>query len=132
MPTLKFRCIKECFEQNKRFKIGAEYPPAWVDAGLMPTLPHCFVRAEDYDDAIRNKQTQNQGKITSAGSDPRPTAVLIEELSKYLGKIPATWNRSRIWMELKTRELAESKTEPERRKPGRPPVQQAAKTEQAA
>lgn len=130
MPTLRFRCIKECFEQNKRFKVGAEYPPAWVDAGLMPTLPHCFVKAEDYDDAIRNKQSQNQGKIVSAGSDPRPTAVLIEELTKYLGKIPSNWNRSRIWMELKTRELAESKTEPGKRKPGRPPASQAA-TDQA-
>jgi hypothetical protein len=131
MPTLKFRCIKECFEQNKRFKVGAEYPPAWVDAGLMPTLPHCFVKAEDYEDTLRQKK-ESFGKITSAGSDPRPTAILIEELTKYLGKIPATWNRSRIWRELITREMAESKTEPEKRKPGRPPAQPAVKTEQVA
>jgi hypothetical protein len=117
MAAQHYRCIKECFAYNKRFKKGQEFPMAWIDNGYTPP-EKWFVRAEDYDDTIRRNDPV--GKIVSAAYDPRPTAVLIESLSKYMGDIPKTWNRKHIWMELNRRESAESKTDPGPRKPGRP------------
>lgn len=117
MATQKWRCIKECFKYNKRFKKGQEFPLAWIDNGYAPP-EDCFVKEEDYEDVVRKKDPV--GKIVSAAYDPRPTALLIELLSKYMGDIPKTWNRKQIWMELIRRESAESKTEPGPRKPGRP------------
>jgi hypothetical protein len=119
MATQRWRCIKKagCFAYNKRFKLGQEFPLEWIDNGYAP--PHdWFVKAEDYDDAIRKNEFV--GRIVSAGSDPRTTAVLIDALSKYMGDIPKTWNRAQIWRTLIARELAESKTDTGTRKPGRP------------
>jgi pectin methylesterase-like acyl-CoA thioesterase len=90
---------------------------AWLDAGYKPP-EQWFVKAEDYEDTIRVNNPV--GKITSAGEDPRPTKVLIESLSKYMGEIPANWNRAKIWGALIAREMAESRSEPGPRKPGRP------------
>jgi hypothetical protein len=45
---------------------------------------------------------------------------LIDSLSKYMGDIPKNWNRAQIWRTLIAREMAESKTDPGPRKPGRP------------
>lgn len=89
----------------------------WLDSGYKPP-EQWFVRSEDYEDTIRKNDPV--GKITSAGMDPRPTKTLIEELGKRMGDIPKTWNRAKIWGELVARELAESRSEPGARKPGRP------------
>lgn len=129
MATQRWRCIKKagCFAYNKRFKLGQEFPLEWIDNGYEPPQDW-FVRAEDYEDAIRKNEFV--GKIVSAGSDPRPTVVLIEELHKYMGDVPKTWNRAQIWRTLIAREIAgakshpaESNTVPGPRKPGRPAIQ---------
>ena len=117
MAVQHYRCVKECFAYNKRFKKGQEFPMAWIDNGYTPP-EKWFVRSEDYDDFVR--KADPVGKIVSAGYDKRSSAELIEALSKYMGEIPKTWNRRQIWMELHRREAAESKTEPGPRKPGRP------------
>jgi len=116
MATRKYRCFRECFAYNKRFKKGEFFPPLWLENGYKPQDEY-FVLAEDYDDAIRTVVKQGR-QIVSAGDDPRPTAVLVEELKKYM-EVPKDWNRKRIWMALVSRDNAEAKTEP-RRGPGRP------------
>ena len=117
MAAKRYRCIKECFAYNKRFKKGAEFPMNWIDNGYTPP-EKWFVLAEDYDDACRKNEPV--GKIVSAAQDPRTSQALIDALSKYMGDIPKNWNRKQIWMELIRRENAESKTDPGPRKPGRP------------
>jgi hypothetical protein len=117
MATQRFKCIKECFCYNKRFKKGAEFPMAWLDNGYTPP-PAWFVPEQDYADVIRKNQFPE--KITSAGSDPRPTAVLIDALHKYMGDVPKTWKRSQIWGALIARESAEARSETNKKGPGRP------------
>jgi hypothetical protein len=117
MATQHYRAIRECFAYNKRFKKGAEFPLVWLDAGYIPP-PQWFVKSEDYDDVVRKDEPV--GKIVSAAEDPRSSKQLVEDLEKYMTPVPKDWNRKRIWMELKRREMAESKTDTGVRKPGRP------------
>lgn len=112
----KYRCLKECFSYNKRFKRGEYFPIAWLENKYEPPKEY-FVLAEDYDDAVRAMERSSR-QIFSAGDDPRPTVELVAELKRFM-EVPKDWNRKRIWMALKSRENAEAKTEP--RKPGRPP-----------
>ncbi len=116
MATKKFRCFKECFAYNKRFKKGEFFPVLWLDSGYVPQ-PEYFIAAEDYEDFMRT-QVKASRTIYSAADDPRTTAMLVEGLSKFMGDIPKDWNRKRIWAALKQRENAEVRTE--KRGPGRP------------
>ena len=116
MATKKYRCFKECFAYNKRFKAGEMFPLLWIDNGYTPPVEY-FVPDDEYDDFIRTKGNAVR-TVYSAADDPRPTALLIEALARFM-EIPKDWNRKRIWMALKQREMAELKTEP--RRPGRPP-----------
>lgn len=116
MATQKYRCYRECYAYNKRFKKGDQFPILWLEKGYKPQ-PEYFIMAEDYEDKIRELSKQ-KAAIFSAADDPRPTAVLIAELKKVGLEVPKDWNRKRIWMALKQRENAEAKTEP--RGPGRP------------
>ena len=114
-----YRCFRECFAFNKRFKIGAVFPPVWLDNGYLPPTEY-FVPAEDYDQVIRQKAKEHRS-VQSAVDDPRSSEQLIKDLAKYM-TVPSDWNRKRIWMALKQREMAESHTEPGPRKPGRPAI----------
>ena len=119
MATQEYRCYKECFAYNKRFKQGTFFPVTWIDAGYKPP-PEYFVAAEDYADTIRMKVKEGK-EIQCAADDPRSSDQLVKDLAKYM-EVPKDWNRKRIWMALKQREMAESHTEPGPRKPGRPAV----------
>lgn len=117
MATQEYRCFKECFAFNKRFKKGAMFPLTWIDAGYKPP-PEYFVMAQDYADVVRTKSMESR-QIFSAADDPRTSAELVKELARFM-EVPKDWNRKRIWMALKQREMAESKTDTGVRKPGRP------------
>ena len=116
MAVQEYKCFKECFAFNKRFKKGAIFPPTWVDNGYKPPEEY-FVKSEDYADVIRTKSRESK-QVNSAVDDPRTSEQLIKELSRFM-EVPQDWNRKRIWMALKQREMAEFKTEPIR-KAGRP------------
>ena len=116
MAKQEYRCFRECFAFNKRFKKGTMFPMTWIDAGYTPPAEY-FVVAEDYADLIRTKSAESR-QIFSAADDPRSSDELVKELAKYM-EVPKDWNRKRIWMALKQRDMAVEKTEP--RRPGRPP-----------
>ena len=115
MATKKYRCFKECFAYNKRFKKGELFPVLWLDNGYVPQEEY-FVPDAEYDDFIRTNAKASK-VVYSAADDPRPTALLIEELARFM-EVPKDWNRKRIWMALAQRKMAEAKTEP--RRVGRP------------
>jgi hypothetical protein len=118
MARQKYKCVTKCFAYNKLFKKGEMFPVAWMDSGYTPP-PEYFCKAEDYEDAIKEVEVKSR-IIYSAAEDPRPTAQLIEELARFMD-VPKDWNRKRIWMALKQREMAEEHTEPTTARRGRPP-----------
>jgi hypothetical protein len=116
MATKKYRCFKQCFAFNKRFKVGEMFPVLWLDSGYTPPEEY-FVPEDEYEDFMRVKANELK-TVYSCSDDPRTNNVLIAELKRFM-EVPKDWSRKKIWMALKQREMAESKTEP--RKPGRPP-----------
>jgi hypothetical protein len=118
-PTMaiKYRCYRECFAYKKHFKKGDWFPAEWIKAKY-PPQPEYFVLESEYEDKVYEQQKEKR-TVYSAADDTRSSAVLIEELSRFM-EVPKDWNRKRIWMELKRREMAESKTDTGPRKPGRP------------
>lgn len=116
----KYRCYRECFAYNKHFKKGDFFPPQWVEAKYIPQ-PEYFVNANDYEDKVFEQKKESR-QIYSAADDPRTSEQLTAELEKVMGAVPKDWPRKKIWMELRRREMADSKTEHGPRKPGRPPL----------
>jgi hypothetical protein len=113
----KYRCYKECFAYNKRFKKGAYFPMEWIESKYTPP-PEYFIEADEYEDKTR-ELVKVAHQVFSAADDPRTSGQLKADLSRFM-EVPEDWNRKRIWMALKQREMAESKTDPGPRKPGRP------------
>lgn len=117
MAKTKYRCWRECFAYNKHFKRGDYFPALWLESGYNP-MPEYFVAEGDYEDKVNDHMKAGR-TIYSAADDPRPTAELVAELKKIGLDVPAEWNRKRIWMLLKEREMATAHTEQPKR--GRPP-----------
>jgi hypothetical protein len=117
MATKKYRCYRECFTYNKRFKKGEYFPVLWIEHGYAPNEEY-FVPEEDYEDFIRAKARELK-TVYSAADDPRSSEALVADLKKYM-EVPKDWTRKRVWLALKQREMAEAKTEPTPRRPGRP------------
>lgn len=118
MAKQKYRCVVKCFAYNKLFKKGEMFPMDWISNGYTPQ-PEYFCRAEDYEDMATEMEVKAR-VIYSAAEDPRPTAQLIDDLARFM-EVPKDWNRKRIWMALKQREMAEAHTEPPAKRVGRPP-----------
>lgn len=104
-----YTAIRDCYysdgeHKHRFFNAGQKLPEGWVhDANK---CKH-FAPTADAKKIIK-AGTANQKALT-AGDDPRSTDEIREALKGFMKPVPQTWQRKKLWGELKKREMAVSK-----------------------
>ena len=102
-----YTAIKDCYFANKYFRVGDPWPEEWLRNGVPPGKHFC--RTDQAAEVINSAKLNNQA--LSAGDDKRSNDQLRAELTKHMGKIPETWGRKQMWMELAKRDSAIARTQ---------------------